>query len=92
LLLLLQSLYCVIDNGGIKAPTNARLFQQIAVTIVGRNSKLGDVVANLFADDDSDNDVDINHHVLPRREKTVHLHEEMYARIQKCNTQDFRFP
>jgi hypothetical protein len=54
-----------MDNGGIIAPTSARLFQQIAATIVGRNSKLGDVVVNLFADDDSDDDVDINHCVTP---------------------------
>jgi hypothetical protein len=43
---------------------------------------LGDVVVNWLVDDDSDDDVDIDHRVLPRHEKTLYLHEEI-ARIQK---------
>jgi hypothetical protein len=75
-----------MDNGGIKAPTSSRLFRQIAATVVGRNSTLGDLVANMMADDDSDDgkdDVVMDHRVLPRDEKSQYLHEEMQARLQK---------
>jgi hypothetical protein len=54
-----------MDNGGIRAPASVILFQQIAATIVGRNSTLGNVVAKLLDDDDCYDDVDINHRVLP---------------------------